>query len=103
MWDFRTLLRETKTHFPSITKSFNVSRGELVNPKSALPHQSTSTIPEKPEEMSIQPIQEHNIHTVAGENTQLLGDDEGMEGEGTETLDPRLLHWVLMMWYWIWI
>jgi hypothetical protein len=52
---------------------------------------SPSTVPKKNNELSIiQLIQEHTIQEVAGENTQLLGDDEGMESELTETpsLDP---------------
>ena len=52
-----------------------------VNPRSA----PSSTIPKKHEELSI--IQEHDIQEFAGENTQLLKYDVGME-ELTETLDP---------------
>ena len=64
-----------------------------VNPKSATSHESTTTIPKKNNEVSIQSIQEHTNDTmqeVAGENTWLIGDDEGMEDELTETpsLDP---------------
>ena len=38
-----------------------------VNPKSN-PSQSTGTIPKEPEKLSIQPIQEHIIQAVSGEN-----------------------------------
>ena len=55
-----------------------------VNPKTN-PSQSTSTIPKEPEKLSIQPIQEHIIQAVSGENMQWLGDDEGMEGKLTDS------------------
>ena len=55
-----------------------------VNPKSNL-SQSTGTIPNEPGKLSIQPIQEHIIQAVSGENMQWLGDDEGMEGKLTDS------------------